>query len=46
METKIAPFLVPTFLPAAVSGFTIGLDLGDWQHHACVLAAAGQIVRL
>jgi transposase len=28
-----------------VGGFTLGLDLGDRQHHVCVLAAAGQIVR-
>ena len=32
--------------PAAVgSGFTLGLDLGDRQHHVCVLDATGQIIR-
>ena len=32
--------------PAAVgSGFTLGLDLGDRQHHVCVLDATGQILR-
>jgi transposase len=34
-----------TSTPAVVSGFTLGLDLGDRQHHVCVLDAAGQIVR-
>ena len=28
-----------------VSGFTLGLDLGDRSHHVCVLDAAGQIIR-
>jgi len=32
-------------MPAVVSGFTLGLDLGDRQHHFCVLDATGQIVR-
>ena len=29
--------------PALEKGLTIGLDLGDRQHHACVLDAAGEI---
>jgi hypothetical protein len=36
---------VSTSTPAVVSGFTLGLDLGDRQHHVCVLDAAGNIVR-
>ena len=45
MKTKnITPSNVPT-TPATVSGFTLGLDLGDRQHHVCVLDAAGNIVR-
>jgi hypothetical protein len=45
MKTKTAPSLVPTTTPAVVNGFTLGLDLGDHQHHVCVLDAAGQIIR-
>ena len=45
MKTKSTPSLVSTTTPAVVSGFTLGLDLGDRQHHVCVLDAAGQIVR-
>ena len=37
--------LVPTSTPAVSSGFTLGLDLGDRQHHVCVLDAAGNIIR-
>ena len=43
--TKTTPSLVSTSTPAVVSGFTLGLDLGDRQHHVCVLDAAGQIIR-
>jgi hypothetical protein len=32
-----------TTIPA-VEGQTIGLDLGDRRHHACVLDAAGDVV--
>src|SRR5487761_2514744 len=40
------PSVVSTSTPAAVvSGFTLGLDLGDRSHHVCVLDATGQIVR-
>jgi len=55
MKTKTTPSVVPTSSafaalrrdrPTAVgSGFTLGLDLGDRQHHVCVLDAAGQMVR-
>jgi transposase len=45
MKTKTTPSLVSTSTPAVVSGFTLGLDLGDRQHHVCVLDAAGNIVR-
>ena len=45
MKTKTTPSLVSTSTPAVVSGFTLGLDLGDRQHHVCVLDAAGQIIR-
>jgi len=44
MKTKTTPSVVLTS-PAVVSGFTLGLDLGDRQHHVCVLDAAGQIIR-
>ncbi len=37
--------LVPTSTPAVSSGFTLGLDLGDRQHHVCVLDATGNIIR-
>src|SRR5271170_5721375 len=45
--TKTSPTtsVVSTSTPAAVSGFTLGLDLGDRQHHVCVLDASGQIIR-
>jgi transposase len=45
MKTKTTPCLVSTSTPAVVSGFTLGLDLGDRAHHVCVLDASGQIVR-
>ncbi len=45
MKTKTAPSVVSTSTPAVVSGFTLGLDLGDRQHHVCVLDVAGNIVR-
>jgi len=45
MKTKTAPSVVSTSTPAAVSGFTLGLDLGDRAHHVCVLDTAGNIVR-
>src|ERR1035437_5523892 len=46
MKTKTkTPSLVSTSTPAAVSGFTLGLDLGDRAHRVCVLDASGQIVR-
>jgi hypothetical protein len=37
--------LVPNLTPVVPSGFTLGLDLGDRQHHVCVLDVAGQIIR-
>jgi hypothetical protein len=33
----------PTPRPAAPGGVTLGLDLGDHSHYACVLEATGQI---
>jgi Ethanolamine utilization protein EutJ (predicted chaperonin) len=36
---------VSTPSAAAVSGFTLGLDLGDCSHQVCVLDATGQMVR-
>ena len=45
MKNKTAPTVVPTSSAALVSGFTLGLDLGDCSHHVCVLDATGQIVR-
>jgi transposase len=48
MKTNTTPSVVSNSLtPATVipGGFTLGLDLGDRQHHVCVLDAAGQIVR-
>jgi len=45
MKTKTTPSVVPTLTPVAISGFTLGLDLGDRAHHVCVLDATGQIVR-
>ncbi len=44
-KTSPAPSVVSTSTPAVVSGFTLGLDLGDRQHHVCVLDVAGNIVR-
>ena len=41
---SVTPPVVPP-PPAVPSGFTLGLDLGDRQHHVCVLDAAGNIVR-
>ena len=43
-NTQTTPSLVLTSSAAVVSGFTLGLDLGDRSHHVCVLDAAGQIV--
>jgi len=37
--------IVPNLTPVVPSGFTLGLDLGDRQHHVCVLDASGQIIR-
>ena len=45
MKTKTAPAFVSTSSAPVVSGFTLGLDLGDRQHHVCVLDVAGQMVR-
>ena len=45
MKTKTTPSPVSTSTPAVVSGFTLGLDLGDRQYHVCVLDAAVNIVR-
>jgi len=45
MKTNTTPSLVSTSTPAVGSGFTLGLDVGDRQHHVCVLDATGQIVR-
>jgi transposase len=45
MKTNNTPSVVSTSPAAVVSGFTLGLDLGDRQHHVCVLDTAGQIVR-
>jgi transposase len=45
MKNKTAPTVVSTSSAALVSGFTLGLDLGDRSHHVCVLDATGQIVR-
>jgi len=44
MKTNTTASLVTTSTPAVVSGFTLGLDLGDRAHHVCVLDATGQIV--
>ena len=44
-KSSSTPSVVSTSTPAVVSGFTLGLDLGDRAHHVCVLDAAGQIVR-
>ena len=46
MKTKTkSPSVVSTSPAAVVSGFTLGLDLGDRAHHVCVLDVSGQIVR-
>ena len=37
--------VVLTSPTAIVSGFTMGLDLGDSCHYVCVLDAAGQIIQ-
>ena len=42
--TKNTPSVVLTSPAAVVSGFTIGLDLGDRSHYVCVLDATGQIL--
>ena len=34
----------PPPAPVAAGGFTIGLDLGDRSHYACVLDATGEIL--
>ena len=44
-QTKTTPSVVLTTPAALVSGFTLGLDLGDRSHHVCVLDAAGEIIR-
>ena len=44
-KSSSTPSVASTSAPAVVSGFTLGLDLGDRAHHVCVLDAAGQIVR-
>jgi transposase len=43
-QTKTNPSVVLTSPAAVVSGFTIGLDLGDRSHYVCVLDAAGEII--
>jgi len=45
MKTNTTPSVVPTSSAAVGSGFTLGLDLGDRQHHVCVLDVTGQIIR-
>src|SRR5271165_5754169 len=45
MKTNTTASVVPTSTPAVVSGFTLGLDLGDRQHHVCVLDTTGQTIR-
>src|SRR5450759_5828416 len=50
MKTKnITPPVVSTTTPTPATlvpgGFTLGLDLGDRQHHVCVLDPTGQIIR-
>jgi hypothetical protein len=44
-KNRPAPSIVSTCTPAVVRGFTLGLDLGDRQHHVCVLDVAGNLVR-
>src|ERR1035438_6808638 len=43
-QTKTNPSVVLTSPAVVVSGFTIGLDLGDRSHYVCVLDATGQIL--
>jgi hypothetical protein len=43
-QTKNTPSVVLSSPAAVVSGFTIGLDLGDRSHYVCVLDATGQIL--
>ena len=47
MKKQTTLSVVPTTTPAPVVScvYTLGLDLGDRQHHVCVLDATGQIVR-
>jgi transposase len=45
MKNKTTPSVVPNSTPVVTNGFTLGLDLGDRQHHVCVLDVAGNIVR-
>jgi hypothetical protein len=46
VKTKTTvPSVVPPSSAAVGSGFTLGLDLGDRQHHVCVLDAGGNLVR-
>src|SRR5271168_1246395 len=45
MKTNTTRSVVSTSTPVVASGFTLGLDLGDRQHHVCVLDTTGQIVR-
>jgi len=44
-KNSSTPSVVPTSSAAVGSGFTLGLDLGDRQHHVCVLDVTGQIIR-
>lgn len=39
-----APFVSTPSAAAPASGFTLGLDLGDRQHHVCVLDTQGVVV--
>ena len=43
-QTKNTPSVVLPSPAAVVSGFTLGLDLGDRSHYVCVLDATGQIL--
>ena len=45
MKIKTTLSVVCPSSAALGSGFTLGLDLGDRQHHVCVLNATGQIIR-
>ena len=44
-KNRSTPSVVSTSSAAVGSGFTLGLDLGDRQHHVCVLDVTGQIIR-